>query len=645
MDGAQSDHTPHREDPFVFVSYARPDRAIAAKLIAVIEAAGFRVWWDDLIDGGDRFGPRISQALEDARAIIVLWSQAAIASHWVKDEATRGIERNCLVPVSIDGSDPPLGFRQFHCIDIARDPIATGSPAAQVLLRALAARFNQAPLPAPALDPPQRRVGRRGIVLAGAGLVAAAGGIGVWRSIGIREPLANTLAVLPFDNIGSDPARQYFADGLAAELRSQLSRNPLLSIMGQASSEPFRDRKEGGQAIARQLGVAYLLDGNVRVEGGTVRIAVELIEGMGGFSKWSNSYERPLINIMQVQQEIAEAVDTALAAKLAAPATEQRRRGGATDNPAAFDAYLRGKVLFESQKDEESDRAALARFEEAIALDPAYATARAARARALAVIANQYVQVEQRRTLYAESIAEAQRAVRDAPEFAEAYAALGYGLFYGQLNVGAADAPYEKAYAFGQGSPDVLSRYALFRARRGEFVRAYPAMTRAKQLDPLNPSIFKTEGLIKFANGDYAGAIASGRRALEINPQRGTIHGDIGNALVMLGKIDQAEAEFAQEKIGLLSLPGRAFVAQRRGDTAGVTRALADLASAFGDNGLYQQAQILSQSGKLDAAISALQSARAKQDAGLVLMFNDPFLKPLAQKPAFTALLKTLQFV
>ncbi len=637
-----------RDTRYVFVSYGRADQATAAALVDVLEMAGFPVWWDGLLGGGDRFGARISEALDGAHAVIVLWSKTSIASHWVQDEATRGVERDCLVPLSIDGTMPPLGFRQFQCIDISHGTPGDGGPAMQRVLHKLGTLIGQAPEPVTAGPPaaPRFRLGRRAALAGGAGLLATVTGLGIWRFTGTgAAPLDNSLAVLPFENLSDEATQQYFSDGLAAEVRARLSRNPLLRIVGQASSNVFRDRKLDGQAIARKLKVEYLLDGNLRVANGAVRIALELIEGRTGFSKWSQSFDRPMTNIFQIQQEIAEAVDATLAVKLGGEAEASQQRSGGTQNVAAFDAYLRGKDLFESQRDEASDREALARFEDAIRLDPHYAAARAARSRSLAVIANQYVQAAERKALYRDAVDEAQRAVGNAPEFADGHAALGYALFYGKLDVIAANDPYDKAYQFGQGSADVLSRYALYHARRRQFALAAPAIARAVTLDPLNPSIFKTQGLISFASGDFAGAIAAGRRALEINPARGTIHGDIGNALLQLGKVDEAAAEFAREKIGLLSLPGLAIVAHRRGDQAASHKAFDDLVRQFGDNGLYQQAQIRSQWGNVSGALDALDAAHAQQDAGLVLMLNDPFLTPLEGQPRFKALLQRLHFV
>ncbi|KQT31297.1 hypothetical protein ASG29_15150 [Sphingomonas sp. Leaf412] len=626
----------------VFLSYSRADQPHAMAVLRTLEDAGFDVWWDGLIPGGDRYNAITSDALETAGAVVVLWSKASVRSHWVQDEATRGRDRGVLIPLSIDGTEPPLGFRQFQYLDLSGAGMRPDSPAMARAVASVAAQMGRAPA-APVRT--RARPTRRTLLIGGTGVVAVAAGAAGWMVLGDRDAASpNSLAVLPFDTLGGDPSQRYFSEGLSAELRSQLSRNPKLSVMGQASSNGFRDSRDDGRTIARKLGVGYLLDGNVRIAGDVVRIGLELIAGDTGFTRWSQSFDGPLTDIFRLQERIARSVDGELAATLTG-AQEQRARSGGSTDVAAFDAYLRGRALFESQADEGSDRAALARFDEAIRLDPDYAAARAARARALAVIANQYAQSAERIRLYGAAVDEARAAIRAAPDFADGHAALGYALFYGQLDVTAANAPYERAHDLGAGSADILARYALYRARRRQFDRAAPAIARATQLDPLNPSAFKTAGLIRFAAGDYAGAIAAAQRALEINPARGTIHGDIGNALLMLGKVDEAAAAFGREKVGLLAIPGRAFVAARRGDGAGIAAAFAALVTAFGDNGLYQQAQVLAQWRKPAEALAALGRARATRDSGLVLLMNDPFLAPLRAEAGFQALLRDLHFL
>src|SRR5206468_3892763 len=257
-----------------------------------------------------------------------------------------------------------------------------------------------------------------------------------------------------------------------------------LSVVGQASSNKFRGASEASARIGRELNVANLLDGNVMVAGNIIRIAVELIEAKSGFSRWSQKFERPLDDVLQLQDDVSSAVDAALSVRLSGRGPEPEARSGTTRNVAAFDAYLRGKDLFDSQRDEASDRGSLAAFTDAVDLDPGYAAARAARSRALAVIANEYAQAADRRPLYDQAVAEAKRAVTAAPQFADAHAALGYALFYGKLDIIAADGPYEKAAEFGKGSADVLGLYAMYRCRRRQFDRAVPAIERAAMLDP-----------------------------------------------------------------------------------------------------------------------------------------------------------------
>ena len=629
---------------YVFVSYARPDEKAARAVIHVLEEAGFKVWWDDLIAGGERFGASISDALEGARAVVVLWSANSIASHWVQDEASLGRDKNCLVPLSLDGSPPPLGFRQFQSVDISHGGAKPGNPAMQRAVKAVAEIMGR-PVGPPASKPSQPVLSRRGMLLAGGTVAVAAGGFAAWRLVlAPAAASANSIAVLPFDNLSGQPNQQYLSDGLAAELRARLARNPLLKVVGQASSNAFRDRSDHSRAIAGKLGVANLLDGNVRAVDGQVRIAVELIDGASGFSKWSQSFDRAMTNLLQLQSDVADAVSAALSAELAG-GKEARARSGGTEDVGAFDFYLRGKELFDSQRDEASDRGALDQFSQAVRLDPDYAAARAARSRALAVIANQYAQADDRRRLYAEAVAEARRAIASAGQFADSFAALGYALFYGMLDIGAADAPYREAQKLGEGSPEVLSLVGLYRARRRQFDVAQPAIDRAQMLDPLNPSLFKTAGRIRFASGDYAGAIEAARRALEINPAIGGAHGDIGNALLMTGRLDEAAAEFSQEKIGLIAIPGKAIAAIRRHDAAGAQAAFDELRRAEGDNGLYQQAQVLAQWGKANQALDVLEAAAGQADSGLVYLLSDPFLAPLHEQPRFKLLLRKLHFV
>ncbi|HET9145828.1 MAG TPA: toll/interleukin-1 receptor domain-containing protein, partial [Sphingomicrobium sp.] len=106
--------------PYVFLSYARADRTKARAIVSALEAQGLRIWWDGLVEGGHEFADKIEEALNSADVVVVLWSPASVHSHWVRDEAAAGRDRGRMVPVTIGGAEPPLGFRQIHHIDLTR---------------------------------------------------------------------------------------------------------------------------------------------------------------------------------------------------------------------------------------------------------------------------------------------------------------------------------------------------------------------------------------------------------------------------------------------------------------------------------------------------------------------------------------------
>ena len=653
MAGADEDRAADGAPASVFVSYSRADQKAALPVIKALEEAGFSVWWDGKLEGGERYLKTTEAALENARVVVVLWSKNSAGSHWVHDEAMRGRDRACLVPLTIDGSEPPLGFRQFQTIDFSRPGRKQREAALDAMLHAVATYLHEP-------DPPHAAVrssilsgaiSRRQAVVGGTVAAVAAGAGAAWWSglLGPGGANARSVAVLPFDNLSGDPGRDYFSEGLAAEIRTQLARNPLLHVAAQTSSNRFRGSNYDAREIMRQLRVGHLLDGNVRPVGALVRISAELIDGATGFSAWSRSFDRPMADIFTVQEEIARAVTGALTEQL----QEDRPKGqagrtaenGGTSNIAAYDAQLRGKDMYDKATDEASDRGALALFDAAIAADPRYALAHAARARTLTVIGNQYEQGDRRRATSAQAIEAARRAVALAPDVAETQSALGAALFNGRLDARAAQAPYDRSFALGRGEADILSRYALFAARCGRIGPARAASARSAGLDPLNARSQKIIGDVEYAARRYAQAIPPYRRALELNPRLSTAHAAIGDCLLMMGRVDEAKSEFERETSNLVKLPGLAIVALRQQRQADAARLFAQVQSELGDNGLYQQAQILAQWGRREEALARLMEAMQKIDSGLVYLRNDPWVDPVRQAPEFNSLLNRLGFV
>ena len=645
--------------PTVFLSYARPDQAQAAKLAQALEARGLDVWWDALIEGGAAFTESIESALDGADAVVVAWSRASVGSDWVRDEAAKGRDQRKLVPVSFDGTEPPLGFRQYQSINLSRWQGNPTSAEVTSLTRAIHAATGVAGRPAPPVTAP--RIGsvgvtRRRLIVAAAGAtVAGAAGLWAWRQGllgGQAAATGNSVAVLPFMNLGGDPSQDYFSDGLSEELRATLARNLGLRVMAQASSSRFRDRKDDAKTIAAKLGVAYLLDGSVRRSGNVLRITADLIEGASGFSRWSQTFDRVVQDIFAIQSEIADTVARALVARVAdddggpraGVSSRPRVAAGSTSSVAAYDAYLRGRAQYDLSADETSERAALAQFDAAIAADSGYAAAHAARARSLTAIANQYGEVAELPALYDAAIAAAHRAIELAPDYAEAYSTLGFTLFQGRLDARAAREPFERSRELGSGEATVMARYAQYSARVGRDAAAAGAIAQALQLDPLNPLIHRAAGAIEYAARRYAESISHARRALEMNPRMSRAHAAIGDALLMLERNADARTEYAAEPVEDFRLTGEAIVERKLGNLAAARAARAKLVKDLGDRVLYQQAQVHAQWGEPDAAIARLQQARRIGDSGLIYLRNDPLLDPLRKDPRFRGLLASIGF-
>jgi TolB-like protein/Tfp pilus assembly protein PilF len=483
--------------------------------------------------------------------------------------------------------------------------------------------------------------------------VAGVGGFIAWRRGligGSVQPSGNSVAVLPFENLSRDPEQAYFSDGLSEEVRATLARNVLLLVMAETSSGKFRERKDDAKTIAATLGVAFLLDGSVRRAGEVVRVAADLIDGATGFSRWSRTFDRSLHDIFAVQSEIADAVASALAAQVTAADAavsvngQELSRSGGTTNVAAYDDYLRGRALYDLSSDEAAERAALARFDAAIATDPNYAAAHAARSRSLTAIANQYGEVGQSDEYYAAAIVSAQRAIGLAPKFADAHSTLGLVLFQGRLDAHAAREPFENSRRLGPGDANVLARFSLYSARIGRKNEAADAMRRALVLDPLNPLIHRAAGAIQYAARNYVDSIPPAEHALSMNPKMSRAHAAIGDALLMLGRSSEARAAYALEPAKDVSLTGLAIAEWKLGNVQAARAAMTKLVADLGERVLYQQGQILAQWGESDAALAKLERARFLGDSGLIYARNDPLLDALRNEPRFARLLASIGF-
>ena len=520
----------------VFVSYKSDDRVRVWPLVDALTAEGFAVWWDVAIEGGAVWRETIAHELDAAAVVVVVWSvnSAGPGGRFVHDEAARADRRGVYLPLAIDRVEPPLGFGQHQVLGLVGWRGDRGDPRFADLVAAVGAMAAGTRPPVPRALVAVRR--RRWPIAALAGSIAVAaaalvtGGLvlrlGAMCSIGHDCPAVaprrvprNSIAVLPFANVGADPSQAYFSDGLSEELLGALAGIDTLQVAARTSSFKFRNTNEVSSVIGAKLGVAYILDGSVRRSGAKVRVSAQLVEAATGFQRWSDTYDRDLKDVFAVQRGIAEAVAAALKVRLADRAVAVLGRAG-TVSPAANDAYLRGRAVLAAGSGEAGTRAALTLFDAAVAADPGFAEAHAARARALLTLANQVLtDAATRSTTYDDAQRAAERAVALAPDSAEAQSSLASVLFFGRFDIPGARRAYSLALKTGAGKADILLRYGLFACRTGAVGPGLAAVQQGVVRDPLNPKAFQTLGLALLIARSYPEAIVALRRALALHRQ------------------------------------------------------------------------------------------------------------------------------
>lgn len=633
----------------LFLSYKSEDRTRAERLVHALEAAGIEVWWDQNLGAGDDWRRQLGERLDAAACVLVLWSQksAGPEGRFVQDEASRAIRRGTYLPVLLDDVELPLGFGAVQAHPMVGWQGNARDPRLKALLERVAIQLERPPAPPPAAARGPV-IGRRALLAAG-GVAVGAGALSllsptVRARLGLsrpeRQPL--TLAVLPFRPLAAGEEAELLAEGLTEEMRTALARSGLIQVAARTSSDSFAGSNLAAREIAERLNVEWLLAGSVRVTDGRARVSAALAQADTGLETWSDSFDHGMDDLIAMQQGIATSVATALVGKLGPEAAEAAGRVP-TSNPQAYGAYLRGRRLLDQATNEASDRAALAEFDTAVSLDPSFAKAHAARARALQALANTSVSEADRVAQVEAALAAARTAVSKDPQEPTARSILGFVLMYGLLDFPGARIAFEAAHALAPRDADILVRYGLFHARAGTMAKGLEALALATRLDPYNPRAFRAHALALQAARRHDDSIAEIRKGLALNPDLSAAHTIIGDNLLALGDAAGAHEAYSREPQDFNRLTGLAIAAHRLGRGAEADRALADLI-ALGDTMAYQRAQVLAQRGRADEAMQALALAARLRDGGVAQLRNDPFLDPLRERHDFQALLKSLSF-
>ena len=626
-----------RTTPDIFLSYSRQDLAIAGKMATALKAAEHGVWWDQALKSGEVYDQVTETALREARVVIVLWSKAAVASDWVRSEATVALQRSALMPVMTEACQRPVMFELRQSADLigwkgnAKDPRLVAFVAdvtRQLATPDTAASAMAAAVPVTA---PQSGPSRRLLIGGAAGVAAlAAGGFGAWKFMGGRaDDGTASVVVLPFANLSGEASQAYFADGLAEELRNALSQIVGLKVIGRASSERFRDSADLAD-VATQLGAANVLTGSVRRSAATVRISAQLSDSKTGVEIWSQTYDRPAGDVLDIQSSIATSVVGALSPRLGKAAG--KLQVGGTDNVEAQALYFQADSSVVT--DAASAAKGIAQLDAAIALDPNYALAHSRKANFLATLSGRETDWSASRKLYAQAVASARRAVEIAPKSGRALA--NYSTFeLGQLNVRTAVAGAERAAQLEPGNPDAIAGAArsIFTVNPA---RAAVLAGRAIALDPFSARAFHAHAEALFSLGRYDDAVVAARKALDLsNGVRG--RAQLFESLVMLGRLAEARPLIAKRTLWR-GPADTALLEARAGNRAAGDVALIALGSYAPETTGYARARIHAQRGDLETALAALAEALARQDPLLSIIAFDPFVDPLRKDPRFKAI-------
>ena len=371
----------------IFVSYAREDVDTARQLADAIAEAGHEVWWDNHLAGGARFANEIDQALKDAEAVVVLWSESSINSGWVLDEAAEGRDSDRLVPIAVGSAKPPLGFRQFHTIDLGSSTDRRRSGAFEELLNAITRKCGSETRK----EPTRPAAGAKNAVE------------------------AVTICVLPFANMSGDPEQEYFSDGISEDITTDLSKFSALEVVARNTAFSFKGQNPDVKQVARHLGVSHVLEGSVRKAGDRIRINAQLIDGRTGNHLWADRFDRDLTDIFDIQDEISTAIVGALKVRLL-PKDKEAIEGRGTANVDAYSLYLMARQQWVSGgfSYRDSHKMIVRLCREATSLDPDYAQAWALMALAQAALRFWYGNKE-------DALPAAERALALNPKLPEAH--------------------------------------------------------------------------------------------------------------------------------------------------------------------------------------------------------------------------------
>jgi len=448
------------------------------------------------------------------------------------------------------------------------------------------------------------------------------------------SPLARAVAVLPFTDMSENHDQEYFSDGLSEELIELLTQVPGLRVPARTTSFFFKGKSATIPEIATTLHVTHVLEGSVRKSGNTIRVTAQLIRADNGYALWSETYERDLKDIFQVQDGIAAAVVTALRGKLALSPKVSTQR---TSNAEAYNQLLLGRQFF-NRSNADDLRRAVAAYRRAIALDPKYAAAHAG----LADAEDNLADWTGDESGFKRAEVAADEAIALAPDEADGYSARGSQRIYHSWDWRGAQADFTRALTLSPGDSVVRRAYGIMLGSVGRLPEAIGEIRKAIAIDPLSSRGWEALGTFLLAEKDFPATHEALRRALEIQPDDALSLNRLGVLQLLEGNARDALSTYRQVDDDGFRLYGIAMTEYSLGHAKASQQALDEAITKHAADSAYQIAEARSWRGEKDSAFGWLERAYAQRDGGLAEAKIDPLLEKLRADPRYQALLVKL---
>ena len=451
------------------------------------------------------------------------------------------------------------------------------------------------------------------------------------------------LVVLPFSNLSGEDTYDYFSDGFTEEMIAQLGHRfaDRVGVLARTSAMLYKDARRGAADIGEILGVDYLVEGSIRIAGDRVRITAQLIETRGETHLWAHSYERPLVDCIAVQTDVAGEIANALTRELfPKPTTASRTRV-----PGAYEAYLTGRFHWH-RSGAEALRTAIVHYDRALAQDPGFSRAHSSRARAFVSLAEYYAidPIEALQT----ARAAAERAVEIDADDCDGWVVLGEARRLLDTDPDGAHAAYRKALSLNPSSEAAHRYYAWFLGMRRPGAEALAAADRAFSLDPLCLVMQTSAADVRYLAGDFEGSLTRSRHVLAMEPDFDRALRSGAAALVQLGRPDEAVGlfEHVSEKAissASLAVKGCALAASGHADRARAIQRRLKRGAPGTVLSPYHLAALHVALGEPDAAFEQLGCACRVHDTWVDALGVDPRFASLRGDPRFAALRARLQ--